>query len=40
MVDGTAISSRKEVEGPNWAAEETADGWMEAMEGSIRLLRT
>ena len=31
MVDGSAISSRKEVEGLNGTGEETADGWKEAI---------
>jgi hypothetical protein len=35
MVDGTAISSRKEVGGLNRTAEETTDGWMEAMAASL-----
>ena len=38
MVDGIAISSREEVEGRNGTAEETVDGWMEAMAASIWLL--
>jgi hypothetical protein len=33
MVDGTGISSRKEVEGLNGTAAE--DGWMEAMATSL-----
>ena len=38
MVDGIAISSREEVEGRNGTAEETVDGWMEAMAASFWLL--
>lgn len=35
MVDGSAISSRKELGGLNRTAEETADGWMETMAASL-----